>query len=86
MLAASSDAADAVEPRPQLLADLLDGGLHLDHADHLRGDVADHEVDALAAEPAHPFRIGIALRHVEETRDRHLRQDHVAGQRELQAC
>ena len=64
--------------------ELLLGGRTSTTATTCDGDVADDEVDALVAEPAHPFRVRIALRHGEEARQRYLRQDHVAGQRELQ--
>ena len=44
------------------------------------------KVDALAAEAAHPLRVRIALGDVQEPGDRHLRQDHVAGQGELEGA
>ena len=42
------------------------------------------EVDALVAEPAHPLGVGIALGNAQEARERHLGEDQVAGQRELE--
>jgi len=75
---------DAVETGAELFADLFDRRPDLDHGDDLRGHVADDEIDALAAEAAHPLGVGIALGHIEKARDRHLGQDHVAGQGELE--
>src|ERR1019366_5875036 len=42
------------------------------------------EVDALAAESAHPFGVRVALRHVDEAGDRNLGKDHVPRQSQLQ--
>jgi hypothetical protein len=77
---------DALEADLDLVVEVLHGRPDLDHRDDLRGDVADDEVDALIAEAAHPLGIGITFRHAEKARQRHLGEDQVAGQGELEGA
>ena len=79
-------ASDALEADLDLVVEVLHGRPDLDDRDDLRGDVADDEVDALVAEAAHPLGIGITFRHAEKARQRHLGEDQVAGQRELEGA
>ena len=64
MPTAPQRAGDAIEAALEPLARLGLGVPDVDHGDDLRRHVADHEVDALAADAAHPFGVRIALRDV----------------------